>query len=463
MQAGSPHNGNGNGRESTAVTLKNAIILVAVIMVAVLVIVRFDDVLKALSALWGVIEPLLIGAAIAYILNLIMSRLERIWFPNSENIVARKSRRPVCLILSIAIVAAFLAVVIAIMSNELRSALPALGEGLLTLVSGFNDWLASSSLIDNDAVAYVSALLTGDEEAWAESIEAATAYIEDYIEDIGGYGSLATAALDLGQSVVGFFFDLIVTVVFAIYLLAGKENVIKAGKNFGKWALSKRAYRRVSHILSIANNCFSHFFFGQFIEGCILGTICGVCMAIMQMPYAASIGLCVGVTSFVPLIGAWVGGIVGALILLSVSPMQAVWFVVFIVVLQQIEGHLIYPNVVGTSVGIPSIWVLVSVFVGGTLFGIPGVIMGVPLTGTLLQLWKERGEGFRGKYDHLEPDDPDDAGDPSHALEAGQKARAGDDAAAEAAPEAGAGEAAGEDGGSREGALAGAREAPSRT
>ena len=157
------------------------------------------------------------------------------------------------------------------------------------------------------------------------------------------------------------------------------------------------------HFCTVANDCFSRFIMGQCIEACILGVLCGIGSAILHFPYAASIGLIVGVTSVIPFAGAWIGGIVGAAMILSQDPLQAVQFVIFLVILQQIEGHLIYPNVVGQSVGLPSIWVFVAVVVGATLFGLPGVLLGVPVISTVRTLVMEKfaKEEARGEAEAL--------------------------------------------------------------
>ena len=389
---------------STATVLRNAVILVVVAAACTLVIVRFEDVLAALAAIWSVVAPLIWGAAIAYILNLIMSRLEKVYFRNSESVVAEKTRRPVCLIASIAIVAAIVALVALVVGSELSEALPALSSGVQTLADMLNGWLTSGLFGTGENIEYISALLTGDSLTWQESLDAVMEKLDEEIAGIGGYSTLVGTVWSAGKSAARLIVDTLVAIVFSIYLLAGKERAVKGADSFARWALSKRMYRRVAHVAHVANGCFSRFIFGQCIEGMILGTLCAIGMAILQMPYATSIGLCVGVTSLVPLVGAWCGGIVGALMLLSVNPIQAVWFVIFLICLQQVEGHVIYPNVVGTSVGVPSIWVLVAVFAGGALFGILGIVLGVPTVATILELADERGEGFKGKYDDEEED-----------------------------------------------------------
>ena len=151
----------------------------------------------------------------------------------------------------------------------------------------------------------------------------------------------------------------------------------------------------------MANQSFSRFITGQCIEAVILGTLCAIGMAIFGMPYAVAVGACVGLTALVPVFGAWLGGAIGFLMILTVDPMQAVWFVVFLVILQQLESHLIYPNVVGASVGLPGIWVFAAVLVGGALFGVVGMFLGVPTVATLRTLAIDRAAEIRARRKEL--------------------------------------------------------------
>ena len=177
--------------------------------------------------------------------------------------------------------------------------------------------------------------------------------------------------------------------VFALYLLLDKDRVHAGAMRAASFIPGEDLRRRVLHACSITNDCFSRFIRGQCIEAVILGALCAIGGTILQFPYAASIGLIVGVSSLIPFAGAWIGGIMGAAMILSQDPAQALQFIVFLVILQQIEGHLIYPNVVGQSVGLPSIWVFVAVIAGGSLFGLLGVLLGVPVISTIRTLAME--------------------------------------------------------------------------
>lgn len=343
----------------------------AAVAAAALVVVRFDDVLSVLGAVWQVLVPLLLGAVVAYLLNLVMARWESVYFPNSESVIAAKTRRPVCLLLSVATVGAVVALIVFLVSSEIKEAFAALGHGV---VAAFGT-LAESGL----DFAGLASMLPHDAAGWQEMAQSV-------FDGAGGATGLLTSVASAGGQVAHGVVGMVVALVFGFFVLVDKERVVAGAKSLASAVLSERAYGRVSHAAKVADDCFSRFISGQCIEAVILGCLCALGLKLFGFPYAAAIGLCVGATSLVPLVGAWVGGIVGALMILSVSPMQAVWFVVFLLILQQIEGHLIYPNVVGTSVGVPGIWVLVAVFVGGSLFGIAGVLLGVPVVATVRRL-----------------------------------------------------------------------------
>ena len=187
-------------------------------------------------------------------------------------------------------------------------------------------------------------------------------------------------------SVFGVVFNFVVALIFAIYILSSKEKLGGQAKRIvhayvkPKWiAVGKR-------VLTTADSTFSSFIVGQVTEAVILGSLCTVCMLIFRFPYAPMIGAFTGVTALIPVVGAYLGAAVGAFMILTQDPLKAVLFLIFIVVLQQVEGNLIYPKVVGGSIGLPGMWVLAAVTVGGGLLGVPGMLLGVPAAATLYKL-----------------------------------------------------------------------------
>ena len=195
--------------------------------------------------------------------------------------------------------------------------------------------------------------------------------------------------VNITTSIVAAMVDIVLGIVFAVYLLSQKEKLGKQAKKSTRAILGDERSKRFLDITSLANKVFTKFVTGQVTEACIIGVLCFIGMLIFRMPYAAIISVLVGFTALIPIFGAFIGTGIGAFLILLESPIKAIWFVLFIIVLQQLEGNLIYPRVVGKSVGLPPIWVLAAVTIGGGLFGIPGMLFGVPVCSVMYVLFKE--------------------------------------------------------------------------
>ncbi len=354
--------------------LRFALIVIAAAAFAALCVARFDDVCTLASTAWGAFEPLVMGAVLAYLLNFVVAWLESMWFPRSKSALVAKTRRPVCVILAIALVTLALVALASYVGGEFKSVGAAIVSGLSDAVTMASQTMATLPGAENLPVV--------DSTTWDSLGEKALAAV-------GGANEALRIVGHAGGEVAHGALSLLLGMVFALYLLLDKDRVHAGAMRALQLVPQRLGRAQVLHVCAITNDCFSRFIRGQCIEAVILGTLCAIGSAILQFPYAASIGLIVGVTSLIPFAGAWIGGIVGAAMIFSQDPLQAVQFVVFLVVLQQIEGHLIYPNVVGQSVGLPSIWVFVAVIAGGSLFGLLGVLLGVPVISTVRTLVME--------------------------------------------------------------------------
>lgn len=355
-------------------TIRYALILVAALAVAALAVARFDGLCSIFSTVWSALEPLAIGAVLAYLLNFIAAALESRWFPHTNNTLAIKTRRPICVILAIAAVTLALAALTAFVGGEFKS----VGAAIIT---GISEAAAmASQAIANLPGAQAIPIL--DNATWNSIGQKA-------LDAVGGTDQALRIVAQISGEVAHLTLSILLGMVFALYLLLDKDRVHAGAMRAASFIPGEDLRRRVLHACSITNDCFSRFIRGQCIEAVILGALCAIGGTILQFPYAASIGLIVGVSSLIPFAGAWIGGIMGAAMILSQDPVQALQFIVFLVVLQQIEGHLIYPNVVGQSVGLPSIWVFVAVIAGGSLFGLLGVLLGVPVISTIRTLAME--------------------------------------------------------------------------
>ena len=211
-------------------------------------------------------------------------------------------------------------------------------------------------------------------------------------------------------SVIGAFTmsvtNFVIARIFAIYLLARKDKIMADIRRTKNAFLNEKTNKLVSKVLRTAHDTFKNFFVGQFVEAIILGSLCMIGMTILGFPYAAMTGAVIGVTALIPIVGAYIGAAVGAFMICTESPIKALWFIVFLVILQQIEGNLIYPKVVGSSVGLPGIWVLAAVTVGGGLFGIAGMLLGVPTLATAYKLYHESLEKREEKCGIVLPEPP---------------------------------------------------------
>jgi predicted PurR-regulated permease PerM len=219
----------------------------------------------------------------------------------------------------------------------------------------------------------------------------ATADWKSRIEQIlgsfkGGIGNMVDIAIGTVTSVFSIIITAFLGVIFAVYILASKDKLREQANRLMACYLKDKHISGIRYVLGVFDGCFHSYIVGQCLEALILGALCTVGMLLLRMPYATMIGALMAFTALIPIAGAWIGAGVGAFMILTVSPVKALIFLVFILVLQQIEGNLIYPKVVGSSIGLPGIWVLVAVTVGGGIFGVPGMLFGVPLSATVYRL-----------------------------------------------------------------------------
>lgn len=356
---------------------------------AALGVMYSQQLFAALGAVWAAAFPLMLGCIIAFLINLVMGRLERVYFPSARSGVLAASRRPVCLIASFAVIAAVVAVIVNLVLPELKASAGVIKQGVLMVAGDMYGWAQAN--VDLVASAFGAANIEEIETAFTDFVTSVSN------GDSAGFVSVVESVFSTAGSIVHNVFAFIVALVFSLYLLLDKERVLKGIDTLVELFVPVRFAQSLRHAGHVVNQSFSRFITGQCIEAVILGTLCAIGMALFGMPYAVAIGACVGLTALVPVFGAWLGGIIGVLMIMTVDPMQAVWFVVFLVVLQQLETHLIYPNVVGASVGLPGIWVFAGVLVGGALFGVVGMFVGVPTLATIRTLAMDRAAKVRAR------------------------------------------------------------------
>lgn len=356
-----------------------------------LVIYYWDAVSGLLGLMLGAISPLISGMIIAYAVNIIMSGYERWYFPKSTSAWVVKSRRPVCLAAAFLTILVALALVVYLVLPELVACIklllaevPDALSGLLAMIPGDKDLL--TPILD-----------------WLEGIDwksILTSLAQGLVSGIEGVIGVATG-------LVGVVVDVVLALIFSLYLLSGRDKLLAQVRRLTKTYMRPSWYEKLTYTLGVFNTSFRKFIVGQATEAVILGVLCCLGMLLFRFPYAVMTGVIVGVTALVPIAGAYIGGAVGLLLILTVDPIKALLFVVYLVVLQQMEGNLIYPRVVGSSMGLPGIWVLAAVTVGGGVAGIPGMLLGVPLAAAIYQLLRQdiRKRSAQTSLEEVPPED----------------------------------------------------------
>lgn len=326
-----------------------------------------------------VLYPFILGGSLAFIINIPMSFLERKFLEEKTRkgkprFRSKKLARALALILSVLFILSILFLIIKLIVPELINVFKLLIDKIPYYVKEFNVYMENNK----------------ENMEWLNEIISGININEDSLKNeiINLVKNVVTSSISFVGSVFGVVADFIISIVFAAYILTSKEKLKGQFKRFFKAYMTPKKYESVMNVLRVTRNTFSSFFTVQCLEATILGTLCIIGMLLFKIPYAISIGVLIGVTALIPVIGAFIGIIVGVILILAVEPAKVLPFVIFVLILQQIEGNLIYPRVVGESVGLPGIWVLMAVSIGGSLFGIVGMLVGVPIASVIYILLK---------------------------------------------------------------------------
>ncbi|MBP1569144.1 MAG: AI-2E family transporter, partial [Oscillospiraceae bacterium] len=320
-----------------------------------------------IGMVFGAATPLFIGAAAAYVVNILMSFYERRFFGKTKNKKLLKIKRPLCMIIAFITLVAVLAIVIWLVLPQFVSAIMLVVDYIPEAVNWIVEQLEKLEYVPQDII---DMLVSID---WNSQIEKIIKAVTSGVGNVMGV-VISTVSTVLGGIVTAFL-----SLIFAIYILLDKEKLENQADKIAKKYLKQSWYEKLRYVLHTFSDSFHKYIVGQCTEAVILGGLCAIGMGILGLPYATMIGALVAFTALIPVAGAFIGGGIGAFMILMVNPLQALIFVVFLVVLQQLEGNIIYPKVVGSSMGLPAIWVLAAVTVGGGVFGIFGMLIGVPL------------------------------------------------------------------------------------
>ena len=343
---------------------------------------KYTIVFQAVKFVIGVVFPFILGGAIAFVFNVPMHFIENRLIQEKwkeKYKIVRKTARPVSLVLTIIFVIGIVGGVLFGVLPQLTGTIAKLGYSIQTFIPKVQEWANDWFHNNKEVMAYVNQL----EFNWDKVIEVEVEWV------CNGAGYIVESGVTAAVNIVSGFATFFIAFVFACYILLQKEKLgVQAKKVLFAFVQKGRAEAAIE-VCSLTYRTFSNFLTGQCMEAVILGTMFVIAMSIFKMPYAWLIGILIAFTALIPIFGAFIGCAVGTFLIFMIHPIQALWFIVLFLVLQQIEGNLIYPHVVGNSVGLPSIWVLAAVSIGGSLMGVVGMLIFIPIVSVLYALFRE--------------------------------------------------------------------------
>lgn len=391
--------------------LRNGMILLVFAAVLVLVLMRFDQVWGAVLTVVGTVAPVFYGIVLAYILNVFVHFFEDVAFKPLRNVKSKlwkRVRRPLAVALAYLLVALVLVSIIAFIIPGLIESMGILADTVQQTVPGYvtsaMDWL--NEFAQENDLTFIQDFLRNFN--WSNVLSSAV--LRDFLSSL--VGVTINVASGVFAAVMGF--------IFSVYMLMGKEKLLRGVKSTLLAFLPRPTAQKIGQIATLTNRMFFNFIRGQLLECVILGSLCYVGMSILQLDYALLISSVVTLGALIPILGAYIGAAVGVLILLLVHPIDALIFLIFLLILQQVEGNMIYPRVVGSSIGLPPLWTLFAVVFWGGVLGIPGILFGTPATAVIYQLLRTSVRS-RLRQRNIDPKDPqfplppeeDDASQPS--------------------------------------------------
>ena len=327
--------------------------------------------------LLGILSPFVLGGAIAFVLNVPMRAIERHLFPNRRRLT--RLRRPLALVLTLVALTGVLTLAFCVIGPGIKDAV----MSIATQVPDAFDRLYQRLLGLEQYLPQIKDLVGDLAIDWKSLSQKALSLAQSW------GGSLISSGGGLMVGVVSGVSTFVIGLIFSFYILLQKEKLARQGRQVLYGLLPLKQADRALEVLRLAERTFSNFLSGQCVEACILGTLFVIAMTIFRIPYALLVGVLIALTALIPIVGAFIGCAVGALLIAITDPWKALAFIILFLVLQQIEGNLIYPHVVGSSVGLPSIWVLAAVTLGGKLMGVGGMLFFIPLCSVLYALFRD--------------------------------------------------------------------------
>ena len=369
--------------------MKNLMILIVFAVLVLVGVQRIENLAAGFVFLMRIVFPFILGGAMAFILNIPMHFLEGRVFAKAKK---KKLVRPVSLVLSILFVVAILQIVLVVVIPEIAATFAGISKNIETFLPKLEQWLTEAFPDSEQLEMWIESL----EFNWDKILQSAVNFLKN------GAGNVLSSTVTVAKTVINSLMNFFVGFVFACYILLQKEKLSVQVKKVLYAFLPRHAVEKTLQVAALSYKTFSNFVTGQCLEAVILGTMFFVSMSVLRFPYALLVGVLIAFTALIPIFGAFIGCVLGTFLILVSNPVQAIGFVILFFVLQQVEGNLIYPHVVGGSVGLPSIWVLVAVTVGGSLMGVVGMLIFIPLSSVLYALfkgWVHKRLEDRGIYD----------------------------------------------------------------
>lgn len=367
--------------------IRGLILFTAVVCLAV---VKLDVLLEGIFFLLSIVRPFIYGAAIAFVLNIPMKAIEKSLFSKAKNPKVEKVKRPASIFLAFAAVVLVIVFVTVTVVPQVTKTMIELGNKIPKFLADVQIWLEELFASQPQLIALLEEFDPA-ETNWDSIVDT----VIDFLQN--GLGSVVSSTVTVASTIIGGVVNLFVALVFSFYILSQKEKLGSQFRRVLHAYFPQKVYDKVLEVTSLAGRNFSSFITGQCMEAVILGTMFVITMALFGFPYAVMVGVLIAFTALIPIVGAFIGCFVGAFLIMVDDPVKAIWFLVLFIVLQQIEGNLIYPHVVGNSVGLPSIWVLAAVTIGGSLMGVVGMLIFIPILSTVYALLREDVNERNGK------------------------------------------------------------------
>lgn len=357
-------------------TRKDILFIISYVAIIIFALVNFDKIITAFNYVLNILSPFIVGVLLAFVLNVLIKFIEtKIFGKIKKGKVWKKIKRPISITVSLILVGLIIYFVMNLLVPQLRNSvslftdtLPEYKEDIVNILEKFD--------VEETTVAKVG-----------EYLDNFTKVITDYIK--GNSKDVLSITTEVATSIISIVSKGIISIVFAIYIIAQKETLKRQVDKLMNAYLKPKVSNKIRDIAVMSNKTFSNFVTGQCLEAIIFGLLCFFGMLILRLPYASTISVVLGFTALIPVFGAIIGTVLGAFLILMVSPVKAIIFVVFVIVLQQLEGNLIYPKIVGKSIGLPGMWVLFSVTIGASIAGIWGMLIATPLFSVLYSIFSK--------------------------------------------------------------------------